>query len=383
MMSKNLVGIGLLFTLATAACVQSQTATNGGTAGNVNSDGNSATISASVPTENKIGNTAADSKTFLGYIGGSRIQISLIRDGDKISGSYFYQKIGTPLKLSGAVSKQNDFVLQETDQSGNKTGEWKGTWKDSGDGITLEGKWKNPKGAPSLDFYAAEQQIEFKSAAKITTKTSNEDDKTRYSKITDEYPELSGVDTATAAKFNEIVKNYVAKANTEYKSSVADFTPEETKRFATSGLYQELTYDVVSANENLISLVFYDSTFSGGAHGNSTTKTINYDLKNNRELTLADLFEPNSDYLQTLSKLSLADLKAQKIEATDDEMLNDGTTPKAENFASWNLTKKGLRFNFDAYQVASYAAGPQSVVISYAKLEKILRKDGIVTGLMR
>ena len=38
---------------------------------------------------------------------------------------------------------------------------------------------------------------------------------------------------------------------------------------------------------------------------------------------------------------------------------------KSENFKSWNITKKGLIFTFDPYQVASYAAGRFEVIIPF------------------
>ena len=58
---------------------------------------------------------------------------------------------------------------------------------------------------------------------------------------------------------------------------------------------------------------------------------------------------------------------------SDDEQIKDGAGALAKNFKSWNVTRKGILINFDPYQVAAYAAGPQEVLIPYGKLKSVLR----------
>ena len=68
---------------------------------------------------------------------------------------------------------------------------------------------------------------------------------------------------------------------------------------------------------------------------------------------------------------------------SDDEWIGRGAGANADNFQNWNLTKKGLMFTFDQYQVAAYAAGPQTVIIPFDKLKNILRKDGAAANLAK
>jgi hypothetical protein len=42
------------------------------------------------------------------------------------------------------------------------------------------------------------------------------------------------------------------------------------------------------------------------------------------------------------------------------------------------ITKKGLWITFDPYQVAAYAAGPQTVLVPYSALKDIIKPDGPV-----
>jgi hypothetical protein len=61
----------------------------------------------------------------------------------------------------------------------------------------------------------------------------------------------------------------------------------------------------------------------------------------------------------------------------------EGAEPRAENYQVWNITPQGLLVTFDEYQVASYAQGPQSVILPYQTLRPLLRADGPVGGQAR
>ena len=80
-------------------------------------------------------------------------------------------------------------------------------------------------------------------------------------------------------------------------------------------------------------------------------------------------------FLQVLSAYSISDLKKQGLEG---EQLQSGAAPSAKNFQSWNITKRGLGINFDAYQVASYADGPQYVLVPYSSLKELINPEGPV-----
>jgi hypothetical protein len=94
-------------------------------------------------------------------------------------------------------------------------------------------------------------------------------------------------------------------------------------------------------------------------------------------LKLGDLFKPGAKFLQAIADFSIADLKRQgkDIGLTDEEIQN-GAAPAAKNYQSWNVTKKGLGINFDAYQVGPYAAGPQFVMVPYSNLKDLINPDG-------
>src|SRR5262249_25643885 len=133
-------------------------------------------------------------------------------------------------------------------------------------------------------------------------------------------------------------------------------------------------YTVTAANKDFISIIFGFFEDFGGAHPSMTSASFNYDLNRNVSLKLADLFTPNSNYLQVISDYSIKELK--KLKTVDHP--EQGAGPKLENFESWNIAPSGLRITFDRYQVASYAAGEHEVVVPYSILKPIIKPDGVL-----
>ena len=104
---------------------------------------------------------------------------------------------------------------------------------------------------------------------------------------------------------------------------------------------------------------------------------VNYDLKNGKQLKLADLFKPGAKYLQAIANYCIADLKKQaKDKGLEASEIENGAAANAKNYQGWTITRKGLGINFDAYQVGPYAAGPQFVLVPYSSLKDFINPDG-------
>lgn len=329
-----------------------------------------------------------------GTIGESRFQMALTRAGEELSGTYFYDKQGSANKLSlkGKIDAKGNFTLEETDAAGRLTGTFKGTWKndETTSGVELQGTWRKPKGGSpdGLGFYAVQQNIHFTRDLSLVSRKVEETNKLKFFEMSGEYPEITGAAAAgnpDIAKFNLLAKQTVAKSLADFRKEMMAQTAEDIKFSKERGVsnYIEIGYDTEYAADDFVSLQFSTSTYTGGVHPNSFAFTINYDLKNGRELSLADLFQPKSNYLKIISDYCIKDLKTRVEEMSDDEWLGRGAGPEAENFANWNITEKGLLINFDPYQVAAYAAGPQMVIIPYEKLKSVLKPDSVVYNLRK
>ncbi|NDJ79063.1 MAG: DUF3298 and DUF4163 domain-containing protein [Chloroflexi bacterium] len=127
-------------------------------------------------------------------------------------------------------------------------------------------------------------------------------------------------------------------------------------------------YELIPYSAQVYSLRFDISEYTGGAHPNSYTYTMTYDMSRNVMLTLDDVFLPGSGYLDTLAALVQTDLTAQMGEYADAAWIAQGAGPDPWNFRSWTITPAGITFYFDPYQVAPYAMGPQQVTIPLSQL---------------
>jgi hypothetical protein len=329
---------------------------------------------------------------FKGSVAQARFEMTLRREGENLNGSYFYAKSGgaNTLSLRGKIDANGNFTLQEFDSSGKQTGEFKGAWKDGPNqsGASLEGEWKKPNAKEGQSFSAYEQMVAFTNDTQITTRQINESVKAKRLDLTAEYPELTG--GANASGFNQIVKSRVTKELADFRKQMMALSAADLKMLPPGvNNYLEISYNVEYADNDLISVSFLESNFTGGAHPNYNYFTITYDLKNGKELKLAELFKPGVKYLEAVSAYAVKDLQSRKMPDSDENMglaqdlFAEGATAKAENYQNWNITKKGLMFTFDPYQVGPYAAGSHTVIVPYARLREIANPGGTLGKMMK
>ena len=319
-----------------------------------------------------------------------KIEMTLVRDGERVSGSYFYPKVGKNIELNGTVDKDANVDLREKDDSGKETGIFKGKWKTAVEPYELgmaniAGKWSRPDGAKETTFELTQQPIDFSAAAaRFVAKVIKEANKQSRYRIDVVYPQIEG--DARFDKFNKearaMVTKNVAAFKTSETSNETDAGSEIPAETETSTLDSD--YQIRLAADDLISIEFTESAYSrGAAHPNSYTTVLNYDVRNGKKLALADLFNAKSNYVKVISDYCIKDLKQQAKKEKDsmltDDMIQSGASARAENFNAWTITKQGLWITFDPYQVAAYAAGPQQVLVPYSALKDLIKADGPIS----
>lgn len=200
------------------------------------------------------------------------------------------------------------------------------------------------------------------------------------------------------APYYDIVANYAtstplaAQANAAAIRTMQQFVADTIGEFKQNGNFDSLTqkdvqmfgYDqgrkqtlnivyLIGSSTNTVSYIYTIYMDTLGAHGNTTFKTFTFDVRSGALLSLSDLFLSGADYLSKLSSLSRSALTASLGDALNTPMLDDGTTPQADNFADFFLDNRDLVILFAPYQAAPYAAGPQTVRIPLSELSDILK----------
>jgi hypothetical protein len=330
---------------------------------------------------------AQEVKYFRGSIGSALgLQMKLIREGQKLIGSYYYQKIGKKIDLRGTIDQANNVTLEEFDDKGKPTGVFKGLWNIDEDGlIAIAGNWTRPDGGKKAVFSLHQEPIEFSGPVEIAGKQIKENNKKLNYEIDVEYPQITGSTNPAAEKFNQQAKAVVTEEVRSFRSAMVDSAAEEIE--TTTGSDLGIGYTVGFANDNLISIDFgVGSYYRGAAHPNTHSRVLNFDLKNGKALRLADLFKADARYLQVVSDYCIKDLRKQskaKEDMLDEESIQSGAGANAKNYQSWTIKKQGLGINFDSYQVGPYVAGPQFVLVPYSAIKDIIKPDGPIGSFVK
>jgi len=337
------------------------------------------------------GITPTETWYFKGSIGSALgLQMKLVRQAEKLTGTYFYQRVGTKIDVRGTIDSGNNVVLEEFDPNGKQTGVFKGVWKTGDNGlIEIAGNWTRPDGSKAAAFSIQQEPVEFTNGVEIIARQIKEKNKKLKYEIDVEYPQLTGSTDPNLEKFNQAARALVTKQVNAFRAQMTESAAEETPVESETGSDLGAGYTIALAQDELISVQFDIGGYSAGAaHPNSYSDVINFDLRNGKQLKLADLFKPGAKYLQTLSAYCIQDLKKQSKAKGEDGMLDNdwvqrGAAAEANNFRSWTITKNGIGINFDSYQVAPYAAGPQFVLVPYSALKEISKPDGPVAKFVK
>jgi len=341
--------------------------------------------------------TLAQVKYFKGSIGNSLdLQMKLIQSGDQLTGSYYYQKIGTKIELKGTLDKEGNVVLQEFDTKGKQTGLFRGIWTTAPDDglVSIAGNWSKPTIDNKADekktaFSIHEEPIALSGDAEVTTKQIKESNKKLVYEISAQYPQITGGANGNFEKFNQTVRGTVLKNVAAFKKEVQPGTGDEPRPENSMGSDLNISYKMGLAQDDLVSVSFaISSYYQGAAHPSASSEVVNYDLKNGKVLKLSDVFKPSVKYLPVLSSYCIEDLKKQSKQKGSDGMLDDtsikgGAAPTANNYQSWTITRKGLGIIFDPYQVGPYAAGAQFVTVPYSTLKELINPDGPLGQFVR
>lgn len=191
-------------------------------------------------------------------------------------------------------------------------------------------------------------------------------------------------------KPEEVVKQYAQNYIDDYKRDLEpmyneakkDSTEEdETSTGAWYSYYKSIETNVQLYEKDLLVYRIYYNEYTGGAHGMYMTTYLNMDLTLMRPLKLDDIFV--GDYKEALTDLIWSQLMTEN-KVTSHEALEDlgyGSTGDIAPTENFYLSKDGVTFFFNVYDIAPYSMGPVKVTIPFAMMEHLLGSNPILGDL--
>jgi hypothetical protein len=139
------------------------------------------------------------------------------------------------------------------------------------------------------------------------------------------------------------------------------------------------SFSIAYSSKTLLSLNTSTYEDMGGAHPNTQIDTFNFGLVHGRakKLTLQDLFKQGVKGGPIMNKILMKALRKKNLSFIEDGSIKSLEAKDLDNFV---LTPKGFDYLFSAYEVASYAEGPQTVHVNFSQVSG-LDRSGPLKGL--
>jgi len=130
------------------------------------------------------------------------------------------------------------------------------------------------------------------------------------------------------------------------------------------------TYEIKNNQREVLSLSLSNYAYHDrAAHGMTFIKSLTFDMKKERQVQLADLFKPGSDYIARLSAIVRAQIDARKI-----QLISDFTAIHPHQ--DFYVADRTLVIYFQLYEITPYVFGFPFFPISVYDIQDIIDEAG-------
>ena len=342
-------------------------------------------------------------KHFEGKIGDNiNVVVDLVRSGKHLSGYYYYFfddragdtsfiHYGKSMPVYGEMNG-NAVEFSEFDPD-VKGAVFKGWLKQD----TLEGTWAVSEGKKQLPFklIAVYPEGTMPFDAIYMNETGTLFDKKASPKATIEISLLvpgkyALGNVADSVRLNIYYHFFNSRQLTSEPAMLLDTVKElyfYNYRKSNADLYQEgaASFDwqkkkeikILHNENNILSLEYYDYGYTGGAHGLGISNFRVIDILDGHQVCLNEIFR--DDYSNDLRDI-INSAARKKYRLERNQVLTDADffVQYLDPTSNFYVTKDGIGFFYNQYEVAPFALGPIEIFVSYQELNRILRANSPV-----
>lgn len=329
-------------------------------------------------------------KRYTGTIAGVPVVLNLIKSGDNLRGTYYYQKVGSILNVYGMDRPDSLGMVmlgeeapteRDEEATGNK---WMVTITDS----TIKGKWVSENkdkeyivdlkedytGATKLGVLYHSDSMRYKDDMPNPSAScqmqyiipASADAKSKYLTTA-----IRGILVCkdSAIDFRQCMNIKKQEYFSTYKADMKDVEDQGLLDGAYSYNFSWVENQDVYYNANdWLCICLVDWSYTGGAHGNYASQYYCVDLREQKEWELKDVLADTVKIVSIIEKNVRKQFNLSKDMALNSRLFVD------EMYATDNffITDKGITFVYTSYEIASYADGEVSVFIPFDAIKDML-----------
>lgn len=178
-------------------------------------------------------------------------------------------------------------------------------------------------------------------------------------------PKLTSTTYAENAEvFNELISTEIESFKNEFAQTIATALPED---LPSADYEYQMSYKIHKSSEGVVSVMLTKYSFTGGVHGGTVYKAINFDLNSGMRIDMQYVTGvPAEEYTPFLKSNIL-----EKMRNNTDNMYfstEDGVLDDCFDDTQFVITESGITVFFQEYDIAPFAAGAQMFDIPYNEL---------------
>lgn len=179
------------------------------------------------------------------------------------------------------------------------------------------------------------------------------------------YPVVMGLANSTAQQ----IINRTIIGNLNQLLKVRDF-------FEPSLVELQGWFEVKTNERGVLSLAMYVYSYTGGAHGMTTIRTLTFNMTTGKLYSLNELFKPNTNYQNVLLNLIKLQVKQREIPVINEPIGFPGND-------NWYIADKSLILYYQLYDLAPYYYGITYFPISVYKIQDIIDENGPLGEMLK
>ncbi len=194
-------------------------------------------------------------------------------------------------------------------------------------------------------------------------------------KITVQYPQVKGLAGQTAQdSINAVLEKTAIDAKNEGLKNAEEMEKYMASGYTGSPNKCETYFDYsLKYNQNgLLSVIFKNYQYTGGAHGLTVQSSHTFDLKTGEEYKLKDLVKADADYVSFIS----GSVRDEINKRSEEEGLLEITPFEAiRDDQDFYLSNNAVVVYFQQYEYWPYAAGIQEFPVEFSAMKDMLKAD--------